>query len=448
MSKKVRDYLFYLFVIVFVLATVIISLYASGYKFNLSWPPKFNRLLLKTGMLIVDSNPSGADIYLNDRQVTSHSILPWEKKHLTTAAKVKNILPGEYSLRIEREGYWPFKKKINIYSGQTTFAENINLFRSDLPFLVSPAAAGPLELSGSKKYLYVGGNQKIITLKDGAEKTIQAELSTIRNGSVGQWLKNSDRLLLDGWLIETGKNNPVNYRAVIGLDAINWHYEENSNRLYYQHKDSLSYFDIDDKTGQLVLSADQIIDYYPLGDNIFLIIKQDKKIFLRRYELATGQITSLAALPTAGAYHFTADQYGRLELYDQTNRTLYLINPQALSENLSKIADAISWQWLDENTILYNNSWEIHSFDLKTNNVSLITRVAEEITKIIWHQDKNYLVFATDKTLNTIDRENGTITVIFKTEKILSPVLDEKGDSLYFWAKIGQQEGVYRIMLQ
>ena len=60
MSKKLRDYLFYFFIIFFVVGTVLISLYASGYKFNLSWPLKFNRVLIKTGMIAVDTIPRGA----------------------------------------------------------------------------------------------------------------------------------------------------------------------------------------------------------------------------------------------------------------------------------------------------------------------------------------------------------------------------------------------------
>ena len=87
-------------------------------------------------------------------------------------------------------------------------------------------------------------------------------------------------------------------------------------------------------------------------------------------------------------------------------------------------------------------------FDLKTGNISLVTRVGEQIVQIIWNKSKNYLIYSTDKSLNTIDLANGITTEIFKTEKILSPVLDEKGNSLYFWAKVGQQEGVYRVMLQ
>ena len=112
MSKKFRDRLFLFFIAIFILMTVLISLYASGYKFNLSWPLKFNRLLQKTGMLNVATIPKGAYIFLNDKEQTGAVFSLFKKDSLTTPNKIKNILPGEYVLRLEREGYWPYEKKI------------------------------------------------------------------------------------------------------------------------------------------------------------------------------------------------------------------------------------------------------------------------------------------------------------------------------------------------
>jgi hypothetical protein len=438
-------------VAVFVIATVIISLYASGYKFNLSWPLKFNRLLLKTGMLIVDSSPNNASIYLNDREQTNRLILPWKKKAITTAAKIKNILPGEYNLRLEREGYWPFQKKITIYSGQSTFAENINLFRSDLPFLVATSTASQLSLSTGKKYLFINSADKIIDLKNSGEIIINSTATStglINPLGPGQWLKTSEQLLTSGQLIDPSNNRRVNYQDIIGQNTTNWFDDEATNHLYYQFNNSLAYYDISKKTSQVIFSTGQLIDYQPINGDVFLIAKQDKKISLFRYELATDKTTLVANLPNVGKYNFVDLNYGWLELYDQENKTLYLINPQQLSNSPTKINNIVSWQWRDANTILYNNSWEMRYFDLKTGNISLVTRVGEQIVQIIWNKSKNYLIYSTDKSLNTIDLANGITTEIFKTEKILSPILDEKGNSLYFWAKVGQQEGVYRVMLQ
>ena len=399
-------------------------------------------------MLAVDSKPSGAEIFLNGKQQNNPSFFPWKQKHLTTAAKIKNILPGEYDLVLEREGYWPFHKKINIYSGQTTFIEDINLFRSDLPFLVYPALEGELQLSVSKKYLYSAGESKIINLKDTAEKTWEINNQLPIYPGENKWLQNSDQFFLAGQWIDAEKNNSIDYQSIVGGEAFNWRLEEATGRLYYQNKEALGYYDINQKSSRLILNQAEIIDYYPIGGNIFLIIRQDKKTMLQRYEISSDKTENIGSLPSIGDYRFINNNKEFLEIYDYKNRSLYLINTQQTARGLQQILNALSWQWLDINTILYNNSWEIRSFDISTNKISLITRVGEEIKRVIWNKNKNYFIFTTDKTISAINREQGIITTIFKTEKISSPVLDEKGGNLYFWAKIGQQEGVYHIMLQ
>ena len=441
MSKKTRDYIFWVFVVIFVGATIIVSLYASGYKFNLSWPPKLNRLLIKTGMLIVKTQPDGATIYLNDRAQTNPAIFSWQKNNLITPAKIKNVLPGKYNLKLLCDGYLPWQKEITIYSGQTTFLENINLFRSNLPALISSVKEGELSLSPNRKYIYAGGAAEIIDLK--TEQGWSLPLKT-----AGQWLKNSNKLSADGKLFDPNNKNIADYQKLVGVDTTNWYNDETTNRLYYQNKNSLGYLDINSKTIIPLLSGENYLAYEPQGDELFVVVMSGGQTKLEDYSLKDRQIKQEINLPTVGHYRFTPDNRPFLTLYDDQNNTLYLIGPDDFASNARTVKNIISWEWVDDNTLLYNNSWEIYLFDLKQNSSSLLTRVSEELKKIIWNKEKNYLIFSTEKSLAVFDLTNGLTTTIFKTEKISTPVLDDKSNILYFWAKIGQQEGVYEFVLQ
>lgn len=443
MSKKIRDYIFFIFIVLFIVGTTLVSLYASGYKFNLSWPPRFNRLLVKTGMIAVDSLPSGATVYLNDQPLSDFSFNPWSKNYLTTAAKIRNVLPGEYTLRLERDGYLPLNKKISVYSGQTTAVEDINLFRSDLPFLITAAPEGDLKLSANRKYLYIAAAAKIIALKNNQEKTLSP------HAGVGEWLKNQDKLLLAGWLISaTGSDGDFNYNELVGTAASQWHYDEETSRLYYQGKKSLSYLDTAHQTGVPVISGEDYLTYEPRGDYLFFVSVAANQTKIKKYSLLAGEVAEEIVLPNNGHYVFRSSGQATLELYDEQNKTLYLIDPSNLTGGGRTIHDITSWQWLDNNTLLYNNNWEIYFFNLQQNKSSLLTRVGEEIKEIIWHKDGNYLIFSTASSLNAYDLKAGLITKIFQTEKIASPVLNGKDNILYFWAKIGQQEGAYSLLLQ
>ncbi|NCN99739.1 PEGA domain-containing protein [Candidatus Falkowbacteria bacterium] len=443
MSKKFRDSLFILFILFFLIGTILISLYASGYEISLTWPPKSNRLLIKTGMIIVDSSPSEANIFLNGRQTTNFSLNPWDVSYLSTPAKIRSVTPGEYDLRLERPGYWPLTKHVRVYPGQTNFLEDLNLFRNNLPLLITSTPEGTLTLSPNHRYLYASSEQKIITLNNGLVNSL-----TTTSSAPATWLNNTDELLQDGKLLSPINSAIKDYQKLIGTEAANWYYDENNNRLYYQNANSLGYLDTNQKNGTLVLSGDTYLTYEARDDQLFVVTKDQGKTILRKYSLAQRQLEQEINLPSVGSYKFVSAGYHFLTLYDEQNQTLYLINPADINNKIVTLNKVVSWNWIDDNTLLYNNNWEIYRLDMDLNANILITRVGEAISSLAWNSKKNYLIFSTTKSLNALDLVTGNITKIFQTEKISSPVLNEKSDMLYFWAKVGQQEGIYSLLLQ
>ena len=442
MSKKVRDYLLIIFIILFIVMTGGISLYASGYKFNLSWPLKFNRLLQKTGMLAVATEPSRSLIYLNDKLQKDSSLKPWKKDYLLTPTKIKNLLPGEYELRLEQTGYWPYKQRIFINSGETTFVEDVNLFKENIPLIIFATPESDIALSPDKKYLYLQAAKKIITLK-----TEQIRSLNFTETAKGLWLKNN-KLLAAGIIFDPAKeNNDVNYAALIGSGATNWHLEEATERLYYQNKNSLSRLDINKKTNNSLISGDDYLAYLPRGEKLFTIVKDENQIRLRVYSLKDSKLESESVLPSSGHYLFINDIPDYLAIYDDQNQTLYLFSEDNLNNGPTVIRDIKNWA-ANDNYLVYTNDFEIYIFNLSNSRVNLVTRRSEEIEKIIWNAASNYLIFSGPTTLNVLDFKNGNATLLFRAEKIASPVFDEKNNNLYFWAKIGEQAGIYKILLQ
>jgi hypothetical protein len=442
MSKKIRDSIFIIFIVLFLVLTTVISLYATGYKFNLRWPLRLNAFLVKTGMLVVSTEPTGAEIYLNDQPQTELSLNVWSGNYAATPAKIKNVLPGDYTLRLEKSGYWPWQKKITIDSGQTTFVENINLFRNDLPIFIATSTGGQLQLSSSWRYLYVPGGEKIINLS--TEETQILPAADIS----GRWLKSVDRLSGAGRLYDPGNGATIDYRKIIGSEATNWHYEETTGRLYYQIKNSLNRLEADGRTKTALLSGADYLAYEPRGDYLFVVVSEQDKTTLRNYNLKTGKMVGQIILPSIGQYTLAGDGRPRLSLYDEKNRTLYLINPSDLADNPKTISPVRGWAWSGDNQLFYYNDWEIYYYDLNKNNGSLLTRVGEAITDLLLSPNREYLVFSTARSLNIIDLETGLATPIFTAEKISGAALDSKNNNLYFNANLGHNEGIYKLNLQ
>src|ERR1700750_2030043 len=80
------------------LGTAIGIYYAEGYRFDLGNPKS---ILQGTGLLVLTSHPDGARVIVNG--------------HLTTATNnTINLAPGTYSVQIQKDGYFPWQKKIII----------------------------------------------------------------------------------------------------------------------------------------------------------------------------------------------------------------------------------------------------------------------------------------------------------------------------------------------
>lgn len=80
------------------IATTIVVLYGRGYRF---WFEKGKPDISGTGLLVVKSKPDGAQVFIND--------------HLTTATdSTINLSEGVYTVRIYKDGYFPWQKKITM----------------------------------------------------------------------------------------------------------------------------------------------------------------------------------------------------------------------------------------------------------------------------------------------------------------------------------------------
>ncbi len=106
MRRQLLSSIFILFLLL--AATVLVILYGKGYRIgNL-----FNGrpTISKTGLLVTTSVPDGAQVFING--------------NLTTATDdTIDLLPGEYTVKITKEGYFPWEKKVQIQKEVVTKAD-------------------------------------------------------------------------------------------------------------------------------------------------------------------------------------------------------------------------------------------------------------------------------------------------------------------------------------
>ncbi len=82
-------------------ATVAAILYANGYRLSFGGGTGTIKFIEGTGLLVATSRPDGAKVLINN--------------HLTTATNnTINLAPGDYNVKIEKDGYVTWQKKIII----------------------------------------------------------------------------------------------------------------------------------------------------------------------------------------------------------------------------------------------------------------------------------------------------------------------------------------------
>ena len=95
MKKLIIPLLIFLFLII---GTVVVVLLGRGYGLNLNGN---GSILSGTGLLVATSSPDGAQVIING--------------HLTTATdNTINLAPGDYDVKIFKEGYFPWEKQITV----------------------------------------------------------------------------------------------------------------------------------------------------------------------------------------------------------------------------------------------------------------------------------------------------------------------------------------------
>ena len=399
MNKKLRDAMFIFFVLLFVVATSLLSLYAAGYRLDFERALK-GRFLQKTGTLILASTPKGASIYLDGKMAKSSGSIFGD--YAVTPAKVKNLLPKEYLVEVELDGYWPWEKKLNIYAGQSTYAENIVLFKRCIPTEAqeSLAESCAVNLSGA--------------VKD--ENVTQAVAAKI--GKFEKLKTENNSLFFFGNKDQISSYNQKNEETAVILDG---------------------------KTGK-----EEYLDFLPKDGRLFVIAKSEARIELRDYDLKTNLATTKINLPGAWRYELSSNQNNILAAYNPDSASLFLFDKTSLSPRGGAISGTNFWNWLDDEQLLIAGDFEITNYDLSNNNRQLVTRISEKITGLAWSKKKKYLIYTTDTSINSIDlyEGGGRITKLLDGKKISQPSLDDKTKTLYFQAETNGTMSWQKIEVQ
>jgi hypothetical protein len=443
MSYKIRTILFVFFVLAFVVMTTFFSLYAAGYRFSLASIMRGEALIQRTGILVLDSKPRGAEISLwrQFRGVLfDDNVL--RNKNLRTPYKIKNLLPGEYVLNLELDGYWPWQQRVNIYSGQSSYVEDIVLFRRNLPINFINTLTQKISLCPLDKKIILEDDRKMVDLKTEQEISLgdnvsdidflEAGLLLLNNNLVFDYLNNEYRDLQKDYL-----SNSRNIKMRLG-------------DLFYI-KDGLKSYNIKSEKEDIIFSFDNIIDFDVLNDSYFLILKESEGHYFQVYSQRHKNLINSVKLPDSDNYEILSigGSSDFAYIFDKNINKIYVINLSFKFDYPWKVVDNVSgFSFVDGDNFVYHSDSEIYMFNATLAEKFIISRLDHKIKSLVWHP-KNYIIYSTDKDIFILDlKYNNQVINLVSLEKVSNLVLDRLGSVLYFTGKIGNQEGLYKLFIQ
>lgn len=195
-----RRILPWVFALAFLIAAPALVFYTSGYRWNVK-----KAKIERNGTLIIDSRPTKAAVFLNGKNSNE-----------TTPITLQNVTPGNYTIKIQKDGYHPWEKRLDVYPELVTFVNEVRLWKDVQPQAIDFHGAFRLDAAPDEKNLALlkmdgaSGTLTIWTPESGAQKIFKFP-RPLNPDTIFSWSPDSRYLLLQDekaglnshWLINT-----------------------------------------------------------------------------------------------------------------------------------------------------------------------------------------------------------------------------------------------------
>ncbi|MBD3360071.1 MAG: hypothetical protein GF365_05205 [Candidatus Buchananbacteria bacterium] len=454
-----RRIIMIIFILAFFILAPILIFYASGYRFDLK-----RKKVLRTGTLMVEAKDiKDAQLYINDQRYEK----PFDKKIF-----IYNLLPGEYNIKLTKEGYYSWSKKITINSGLTTFAKDVILFQDNIPLQIIDGQISNFKISPDwQKIIYVIQKQPFSELYvydlNNKNNTLLYRISQINKIKLS-WAASSKKILFnfnDNYLVfdvnNTNQAKDLNQLLDFQPQKINWDISSD-NLLYANKQKSIWQIDLVSQTSQLLFETEKNInpEFFIEANDIFYIQREDNRDVLFKYNLNFNTNKKISALNRSDNYKFIESSNNFIGLLDLDLQKLFLIQ-KVITDRETNISreepiqefDAKHAVWdNNEKQLLIYNDFEITTYNTGTGEKTFINRYGQEIKKIDWYPNLNYIIILFETKIEIIDLILGNgvrnSTQLVEFDQLNDFYLDEKGENIYFNGQIGKQQGIYRLEIK
>jgi len=370
-----RKFLFLFFLFLFLTFGPIVLFYSLGYRFDFE-----KKKITKTGGIFVKALPKEVEVSIDNK-------IKKKTDPFFGSVLIENLLPKKYKVRVEKEGYFPWEKELEVKEEMVTEVKNLILFPKNLNFSQI--------LDGVEKF-WILPNGKELILKEGGEKW------ALKSFSLEKRLKS--------FLI--GKDDLPK-----GAEFLDLNFGENSDQIEIKVKikEGIKSFILD-----LKKSPPQLREKEKFPENVICFKKSKENFYFfdkSGYIFLGEKRLNEEPLALVGDC--------QLEIFDgsvllESQGTLYFLKEgkfEKIFENLKGIEVAP-----ESKKVAIFTDYEIWIFEKE--RVEFLNRFSKKIEKVYWFNENYLILLFHDKIV---------ISEIDKRDKINTfELADFSGDDFYF----------------
>lgn len=450
MTLAQRRLLFYSFIFLFILIAPFAILYATGRTIN--WG-SFE--IQRTGSLVIESEPSGAEIFLDDKRPTAFLQKVFGRAAVPrTTARLINLAPGMYRLRLQIPNYFPWEEEITIRSNEVTNIGPIHLFKAAQPELSYPLSAdSQLFISPDKQRIFYPETTSVHFINLSSHQETSIPLTSSQPLTVEWSLDSHWALLNEQFITDANGQIVVDSKKLTGYTPTFWRWDSLSpDSIYFVDQEILYRLDVVSQNVtpvldfQSLLTGRLLVDYKPSARHMYLILTSSQGPELLTIDPDKPTKQNSVTLPP-GQYHFLKNQ-DRTLLLEKNKQTLYLIDqplPLFLTPRITSVATDYSVGRWEGNNLFYTTPLEVRRWD--NNQESLIGRFGEPIIDLAFNANRQALLTATTTGITLRPATNRPYS---QTTKLLdvtafTNLLTVSNNSLYFVGTVNDQTGIFSL---
>lgn len=385
-------------VIIFLIIGPSIIMYSQGYRFDIK---KFQ--FVETGGLYIKAFPEEVQLYINDKYINKTSFF-------TRDILVQNLLPDNYNIRVEKDGYHSWKKNLEIESKKVTEAKYIILFNEDIIFYNIENNVSSFYPNGNQ-ILFLNNSNELLLYRSGEIEKILGTTQSPDNIENILFLSNENIIIKTTtglyYLLDI-ENKKTKLIRSFNIDTKN--IQSRDNKLVYQFNNSI--YEIDVKKDSPKLISRDKVDAFTIDNNSIIALRGNEVIKLYDLVRAEEPLYSFEYYNKNSDYQIVFIEKELFIIED--NKNLYFLNKENNSfENKINAQSELRYTPFFNKILFYddNNIWLMplkryeSPFFKDAYSIINIASFDEKIDIIRW-LNGDYFVFTLDKKIYISEIDN------------------------------------------